>query len=277
MSYPQGPPGGSGYPPAQQPNPQFAAPTQQFSKVPEADPAADNANKVPVYLSAAVAVLGFLVYLSSFGPQFTVASEVFITPVRIDIAVAASVLAALIAGLTLLPKQSPRPTLIGVLSLLSFLLVISIVLTAPSGVTIDWGLYLVVAFSAIQAIVAVGGLLLDAGVITPPAPRPKYEQPAHYGQYPGYYGQPTAPPQGQPQHNPQAPGQAPQGDPSPYGGGYPSAGPSTGGFPAVSPSGPPTPPTGVPTFGQPPSSNAPTTQVPTQHQSPSSQAGPPPS
>lgn len=274
MSYPQGPPGGPGYPPAQQQNPQFAAPTQQFSKLPDTNPTAEVATKLPLYLGAAVALLGFLVYLSSFGPQFTVATEVFITPVRIDIAVTASVLAALIAGVGLLPKQTARPALIGVLSLLGFLLVISIVLTAPSGVTIDWGLYLVVAFTAIQAIVAVGALLLDAGVVTPPAPRPKYEQPSPYGQYPGsYYGQPTAPPQGQPQHNPQAQGRP--GYPTPYGGsGYPSAGPSTGGFPAIPPSGPPTPPTGFPAYGQPPASNAPTTQVPTQHQpSPSSQSG----
>ena len=186
-------------------------------------------------------------------------------------------MAALIAGFSLLPKQTPRPALVAMLSLLGFLLVISIVLTAPSAVTIGWGLYLVVAFTAIQAIVAVGALLLDAGIISAPVPRPKYDQHQQYGQYPGgYYGQP----QGQPQHaapnHHQASQQRP-GYPSPYGGGYPS-GPSTGGFPATSPSGqsdqsgPPTPPTGFPTYGQPPASNAPTSQVPTQHQSPSSQS-----
>ncbi|MGE0219982.1 DUF5336 domain-containing protein [Mycolicibacterium sp.] len=290
MSYPQGPPGSPGYPPAQQQNPQFSAPTQQFSRQPEADsPAAEASSKLPVYLGAAVAVLGLLVYLSSYGPQFTVASEVFLTPVRIDIAVAASLLAALIAAVGALPKQTLHAGLIAVLSLLGFLLVISVVLTAPTGITIDWGLYLVVAFSAIQAIVAVGALLLDSGVISPPVPRPKYDQQsqydpqAQYGQYPGaYYGQPTAPPPGQPQHTPQH--QAPQsqrpGYPTPYGGsGYPSAGPSTGGFAPQAPSGqpgssaqsgPPTPPTGFPTYGQPPASNAPTTQVPTQHQPSSS-------
>jgi hypothetical protein len=271
MSYPQGPPGNPGYPPAQQPNAQFAAPTQQFSKLPETEPAAQGATKLPLYLAVAVGVLGLLVYLSSFGPQFTVASEVFITPLRIEIAVVASVLAALIAGVGLLPKQTPRPALVGVLSLLSFLLVISIVLSAPSGVSIDWGLYLVVAFTAIQAIVGVGALLLDAGIITAPTPRPKYEQ-QPYGQYPGsYYGQPPGQPQhGGPSHQ-QPPQQQRPGYPSSYpGSGYPSTGPNTGGFPAVSPSGPPTPPTGFPTYGQPPASNAPTTQVPTQHQSPSS-------
>lgn len=278
MSYPQGPPG---YPPGQQPNAQFSAPTQQFAKVPESAAADAGPNNLPGYLATAVAVLGILVYLASFGEQFTVGTEIVITPLRIDIALAASVLAALVAGVSLLPKQTPRPAVFGILSLLSFLLITSIVLTAPSAVSIGWGLYLVVAFTAIQAIVGIGALLLDAGIITAPAPKPKYEQPQHYSQYPGgYYGQP----QGQPQHGapnyPQAPQQQRPGYPTPYGGsGYPSTGPSTGGFPAASPSGqsdqsgPPTPPTGFPTYGQPPASNTPTTQVPSQHQSsPSSQS-----
>jgi len=282
MSYPQGPTGGPGYPPSQQPNAQFAAPTQQFSKLSETDPVAAGPSKLPVYLAAAIAALGLLVYLGSFGPQFSAGTDFFITPFRIDLALVASVLAALIAGAGLLPKQTARPAVVGVLSLLSFLLVISIVLTAPSGVTLDWGLYVVVAFAAIQAIVGVGALLLDAGIINAPAPRPSYEQqPQQYGQYPGsYYGQPTGSPQGQPQHgaHQQAPQQHRPGYPSPYGGsGYPSAGPSTGGFPAASSSGPPTPPTGFPTYGQPPSSNAPTTQVPIQHPSSSSQSGQSPS
>jgi len=272
MSYPQGPTGGPGYPPSQQPNAHFAAPTQQFGKLAETDTVAAGPSRLPGYLAAAIAALGLLVYLGSFGPQFTAGTEFFITPFRIDLAVVASLLAALIAGVGLLPKQTARPALVGVLSLLSFLLVISIVLTAPSGVTIDWGLYVVVAFTAIQAIVGIGSLLLDAGIITAPAPRSKVDQ-QQYGQYSGsYYGQPTAPPQGQQhgshQHRP--------GYPSPYGS-YPGGGPSTGGFPAVSPSGPPTPPTGFPTYGQPPSSNAPTTQVPTPHQSSPSQSGQSPS
>lgn len=278
MSYPQGPTGGPGYPPSQQPNAQFAAPTQQFSKLPENDPTAQVANKLPVYLGAAIAALGFLAYLASFGPGFSAGTEIFFTPFRIDLAILGSLLAALVAGAGLLPKQTAHPALVGVLSLLSFLLIISVVLTVPSGVTIDWGLYLVVAFIAIQAIVGVGALLLDAGIISAPVPRPKYDQAQQYGQYPGaYYGQPTAPHQGQPQHGAPAHQQAPQqrpGYPTPYGG-YPSTGPSTGGFPAIPQSGPPTPPTGFPTYGQPPSSNAPTTQVPTQHpSSPSSQSGP---
>jgi Family of unknown function (DUF5336) len=277
MSYP---PGSPGYQPAQQPTTSFAAPTQQFGKVPETGPAAaapEGPSKLPVYLSAAVAALGLAVYLSSFGPLFTAAAD-FYTPTLLDLGVVASILAALIAGVGLLPKQTTSSALVAVLSVLGFLLVIAIVLTAPSGVTIDWGLYLIIAFSVVQAILAVAVLLFDAGVIAPPAPKPRYEQ--QYGQYGGpgqYYGQP----QGQPQHQGGPPQQGPQhhrpGYPSQYGGGYPGGGPSTGGY-SGGQQGPPTPPTGFPTYGQPPSSSAPTTQVPAQPQSSSSsQSGQSPS
>lgn len=272
MSYPQGPPGSPGYPPAQQPTTQFAAPTQQFGKVPEAAPAAaEGPSKLPEYLIAAVAALGLALYLSSFGPLFTAGGDYF-TPTLLDLGVVAAVAAALIAGVGLLPKQKALPALVAVLSVLGFLLVILIVLTVPEGASVDWGLYLIIAFSVLQAIVAVAALLFDAGVLTAPAPKPRYDQ--QYGQYgaPGqYYGQPQqhGPPQ---QHAPQ---QQRPGYPTQYGGYQGGGGPSTGGFTGSPQSGPPTPPTGFPTYGQPPSSSAPTSQVPAQGQS--SQSGPAPS
>ncbi|MGX9787895.1 DUF5336 domain-containing protein [Mycobacterium sp. MMS18-G62] len=269
MTYP---PGSPGYPPAQQqPTNQFAAPTQQFGKPDTA--AAEGPSKLPLYLTAAVAALGLAVYLSSFGPLFTASAD-FFTPTLLDLGVVASLLAALIAGVALIPKQTASPAWVAVLSVLGFLLVLAIVLTVPDGVSIDWGLYLIIAFSVVQAIVAVAVLLFDAGVITPPVPRPRYEQPQQYGQYGGqgpYYGQPQhgGPPQQAPQQRP--------GYPSPYPGGYPG-GPPTGGYSGGQQGGPPTPPTGFPTYGQPPSSNAPTQQVPAQPQSSSSsQSGQAPS
>ncbi|TRW82022.1 hypothetical protein FK535_14135 [Mycolicibacterium sp. 018/SC-01/001] len=296
MSYPQGPTGGHGYQPGQQPTTQFSAPTQQFARVGEPSPGSEGPSKLPEYLSAAVAGLGLLAYLSYFAPQFTVESSDFPglgelsgSSVGLGIAVVASLLGALIAGVGLLPKQKSRVAVAAVASVLGFLLVISEVLNKPSGTTVAWGLWLVTAFTLLQAAVAVVVLLFDAGILTPPTPRPKYEQP-QYGQYPGsYYGQQPGQQPGQPQHG--QPGQPQQrpGYPTPYGG-YPSSGPTTGGFPATSPSGQPsqssgaqqqpgqsgspTPPTGYPTYGQPPASNTPTTQVPTQQQpSPSSQSG----
>jgi Family of unknown function (DUF5336) len=181
---------------------------------------------------------------------------------------------------------------VAVLSVLGFLLVIAIVLTSPEGVSLDVGLYLIIAFTVLQAIIAVAVLLFDAGVITPPAPRPKYDQFQPYGQY---YGQPGQHP-GQ-QHAPQAQApqaQAPQaqqnfGQQRPgyqqYGGYGPGA--PTAAFPAAGPhGGPPTPPTGFPTYGQPPTPATPAAQAPTQaipqpqqqHQdSSSAQPGPAPS
>ena len=248
MTYP---PGSPGYPPAQQPTTQFAAPTQQFGRLPEpATPAAEGPSKLPVYLSAAVAALGLAVYVSSYGPLFQAGAD-FFTPTLLDLGVVASLLAGLIAGVGLVPKQKAAPALVAVLSVLGFLLSVAIVLTAPQGVSIEWGLYLIIAFSVVQAIVAVAVLLFDAGVIAPPAPRPRYEQQQQYGQYGGpgpYYGQhhQPGPPHQQQQQRP--------GYPSQYGGGYPG-GPSSG-FPGGQHSGPPTPPTGFPTYGQPPSSSS---------------------
>jgi hypothetical protein len=281
MTYP---PGSPGYPPAQQPTTQFSAPTQQFGKLPEPVAGAGGASKLPMYLTLAVALLGLAAYVSSYGPLFTAsASTELFTPILLNLGVVAALLASLIAGVGLLPKQKVAPATVAVLAVLGFLLVLVIVLTVPDGISIDWGLYLIIAFTLVQAIVAVAVLLFDAGVITPPAPRPRYEQPQQYGQYGGagpYYGQPH-------QQGP-LPQQRP-GYPSPYGGGYP-AGPAPGHYQGQ-PAGPPTPPTGFPAYGQPPSnnvnsgesssSNAPTTAVPTTQApaqpSSSNQSGPPPS
>ena len=201
--------------------------------------------------------------------------------------------------MTLLPKQKSFGAVVAVTSVLAFLLVIGEVINAPSGARIDWALYLIIAFSLLQAIAAVGWLLLDAGIITAPAPKPKYEQPpqqynpySSQGAQGGYYGQ-QQPQQGDPrqgQHQ-QRPEQQRPGYPQQYGqGGYPGGGPQTGGFPAVNPQqGPPTPPTGFPAYGHPQSSGAPgnagpqaPSQQPTQQtaqpqQSAPQQSSPPPS
>jgi hypothetical protein len=231
-----------------------------------------------MYLAIAVVVLGLGVYLSSFGPLFTAGADYF-TPTLLDLGVVASIAAGLIAAVSLLPKQKPLPAVLAVLSVLAFLLVIAIVLTAPQGVSLDWGLYLIIAFTMFQAIVAVAVLLFDAGIITPPAPRaPRYDQ--QYGQYGSaggpYYGG-HASHGGTPPHQQQGPAQRP-GYPSQYGG-YQGGAPSTGGYAGGHQSGPPTPPTGFPAYGQPPSSAAPTTesQMPSQSAASSTQTGPPPS
>jgi len=261
MTYP---PGNPGYPPAQQGN-QYA-PTQQYGEPAEVGP-----SKLPVYLTAAVAVFGLATYAFNFGPLLTISNSDFpqfgsasgSTP-GLGLAVAASVLAALLAGVGLLPKQKARTGLVAVVSTLSFLLVLAEVINAPAGLSIGWGLYLVIATTLLQSGAAIAALLFDADVLTPPAPKPRYEQ-QPYGQYGApYYGQPGGQQQyGAPTHQPQ---QQRPGYPSQYG--YQGA-PNTGGFqPAAgapgSHNGPPTPPTGFPAFGQPQGSSAPTAAVPAQ-------------
>jgi hypothetical protein len=285
MTYP---PGSPGYP-STPPTTQFSAPTQQLPKQPEPDAAGPS--KLPLYLAAAVAVLGLAVYLASFGPQFTISNSEFPqlgsasgSTQGLGIAVAASVLAALLAGASLLPKQKNFVAVVTAVAVLAFLVVLSEVINAPSGATIDWALYLVIAFSLLQAVAAVAWLLLDAGIITAPAPRAKYDQQQQqynpYGAPGGYYGQ-----QHQGGQYPQQGGQQRPGYPPQYGQGYPG-GPSTGGFPAVNPqTGPPTPPTGFPTYGQPQSSGGPANsgaqgsspQSAQPQQSPTQQSAPPPS
>jgi uncharacterized protein DUF5336 len=256
MTYPPGSPGYSSTPTTQ-----FSAPTQQLSKAPESDSGA--ASKLPLYLAAAVAVLGLAVYLSSFGPQFTISNSEFPqlgsasgSTLGLGIAVVAAVLAALLAGVSLLPKQKSFVGVVAVVAVLAFLLVIAEVINAPSGATIDWALYLVIAFSLLEAVTGVAWLLLDAGIITAPVPRPKHDQQQQYSPYGGpggYYGQQHP---GQGQYPQQQGGQQRPGYPPQYGQGYQGA-PSTGGFQSGNPqqAGPPTPPTGFPTYGQPPSSS----------------------
>lgn len=250
MTYP---PGNPGYPPAQQGN-QYA-PTQQYGEPAEVGP-----SKLPVYLTAAVAVFGLATYAFNFGPLLTISNSDFpqfgsasgSTP-GLGLAVAASVLAALLAAVGLLPKQKARTGLVAVASTLSFLLVLAEVINAPAGLSIGWGLYLVIATTLLQTGAAIAALLFDAGVLTPPAPKPRYEQQQPYGQYGGapYYGQPGGQQQyGAPTHQPP---QQRAGYPSQYG--Y-QGNPNTGGFQSGAGAqgahnGPPTPPTGFPAFGQP--------------------------
>lgn len=267
MSYP---PGNPGYPPPA-PTTQFAAPTQQFAR--PTDPAPAGPSKLPFYLSIAVAVFGLAVYLSNFGPLFTISNSEFpqlgtasgTTP-GLNNAVIASVLAGLVAAVALLPKQKALHGWITVISTLSFLLVLAEVFKAPAEVSVGWALYLVIVFTFLQAGAAVCNLLLDAGIITAPEPKQRYDAPyggyapqqQYYGQ-PGQSGQPGQPGQHQPgQHQgaqqrpgygqPQQ-GQPQQGQPQQYGG-YGAASGSPYGAQSGH-TGPPTPPTGFPAYGQP--------------------------
>jgi hypothetical protein len=271
-------PGSPGYPPANQPTTQFSAPTQHFGKLPEPPASGEGPNKLPAYLLMVVAALGLLVYLCNFGPIFEVNASDFLgqggtvsgSTLGIGLAVISALAAGLLAGVTLLSKGRTYVAIAAVLSVLALLLVIAELVNKPSEASIGWALYALIVLSLLQAGSAVAALLFDTGVLTPPTPRPKYDQQQQYGQYGGpgsYYGQThtgqthtgqTHPGQHQPQQHhtgshQQAPQQQRPGYPSQYGGGYPGGGgPSTGGFQTPGQqSGPPTPPTGFPTYGQP--------------------------
>ncbi|MBS9534622.1 DUF5336 domain-containing protein [Mycobacterium sp. M1] len=258
MTYPPGPPGTSGYPSAQ-PSGSYGASSPSFSK------SADTESKLPLYLQIAVAVLGIGVYLGYFGPLLSISgSEYPMFLGNISYAVPLAVLAGLLAAVGLLPKAKVYTAVIAVVAALGALLVIHTSLSSGDDVSFGWGLWLVLSFSILQAVVALGALLLESGVITAPAPRAKYDPYSQYGLPPGggYYGQSGQPAQssqpsqsGTPQLFSQQNSQQ-SGYPS-YGGGYPT-GPTSGGFNA--PSGPQSAPQSAPQsggFGSAPAPSAP--------------------
>lgn len=238
--------GGPGYPGTQQSG--AYAPTAQFTKVD------DRPSRLPVYLLAAVAVLGLAAYLLTFGPVWKDDSSGSAGAAAGSVVVIWSIIAALFAALfavvAMLPKQGRYGPVVTATAVVAFLLAIWTLIKGADAA--DWALIVIVVVLALQTIAAIAALLLEAGVITPPAPRPKYDQ---YQQYGGYYGQQFGQPQTAPQ---QPPGPQSFGQPQGYQqyGGYPG-GPPSGGFPAQPhPQGPPTPPTGFPTYAQPPSAPA---------------------
>lgn len=230
MTYPTNP----GYPAPQQPggySPSYPAPA-----------AAGGASKAPGYLTAAVAGLGLAAYLASFGPLLKINADIgpfggaSFTASGLSYWTIAALTAALLAGVSLLPKAKGYTPVIAVAAVLGALLVIGQIVNRPAGFAVGWALWLVLLFTILQAAAAVAALLFESGVLTAPAPRPRYEQ---YGQYGppagGYY--PAS------QQRP--------GYPTPYGG-YPQG----GGYGGQDSDSPPTPPTGFPGYTPPPAADA---------------------
>ncbi|MBY0442921.1 MAG: DUF5336 domain-containing protein [Mycobacteriaceae bacterium] len=256
-------PGSSGYPPAPPPG--------AYGTSTPSSPRSD-VSKLPLYLNVTVAVLGPAAYLASFGPMFTIYAD--LGPgsgglmvgggVGTALAIVASLLSSFFGAISLLPKAKSYVAVVAALAVLGALLVIAQTVNAPNDWSIGWALWLILGFCVVQGFVAVVALLLESGVITAPAPRPRYDPYASYGQFgpyghygaqaPGYYGQQHAsvPQPGRPQ-------------PAGYRAQYPYPAPSSG-FGAVgAPSGlqqhqdqvTDTPPTGFPSL-------APTTASPAQ-------------
>ena len=241
MTYPTNP-NGPGYPAPPQPG-GYGAPPMPGYPVP-----ANRPSRTPALLTAAVAVFGVAAYLASFGPLLSINTDIGpfggaeFTASGLSYWTVAALLAALLAAVALLPKAAKYTTVTAVAAVLGVLLVIGQMVNRPTGFAIGWALWLVLAFTLLQAVAAVGALLMETGVITPPAPRPQF---GPYGPPPGgyYY------PQGQP-------------------GGYPYGGFGPGGGPVQFDDSPSTPPTGFPvTENQPTASAAPQPEPQARHRS----------
>jgi hypothetical protein len=233
------------YPPA---NPGYPAPQQPGGYGGPASPAPTaGPGKAPAYLTLGVVILGLAAYLASFGPLLSINAEMGpfggteFTASGLSYWTVAALIAALLAAVGLLPR-TPRSytAIVAVSAVLGLLLVIGQVVNRPSGVSVGWALWLVLLFTLLQAGAAVTALLFETGVLTAPAPRPRYEQYGQYGPPPGgYYGQPGV--QGSPQR-PGYPAQYP---------GYPAGSGSVGGYAVPDTSAPDTPPTGFPSYTPP--------------------------
>ncbi|MFD3748579.1 DUF5336 domain-containing protein [Nocardia sp. NPDC058633] len=227
MSYPTG---GSGYNTPATP----AAPQGPSTGAAAAAPstAAGSQDKgLPFILTAAAAGLGVVTFLLGFAPYvgFTALRETSTGSMFESSSAALATLilaAALLAGLSLLPKQN----VLGVaaaLAVASFIGIVVSLISVGEGIELQWGAFVVAAFSFVTAVLLVLALLFGMGIIKAPAPKPAQpqQQPGQYGQYgqQGYgqqsYGQPGQQSYGQtgygqPQTGGQYPTQSPYGQQS---------------------------------------------------------------
>ena len=164
----------------------------------------------PARLLALVAAgLGVVVYLFGFFAQFGIITTL-LGPLLVG--------GGLLVGASVLPKVG-KVLLPGAVAVtVGMLMLLQAVVGGGASTTVV--VALVVAF--LEAATAVGAVLLDAGIVTAPAPRPK--APGHEQQFPGYpqqgYAQPGYGP-GYPQQGSQPgysqPGYGPQGSQPGYG------------------------------------------------------------
>jgi hypothetical protein len=192
--------------------------------------------------------LGVLAFLFSFAPLLEVdaAAGPFagaqVSGGEFSFPVIAALVAGLLAAVDLLPKVKRYHAVSAVAAVLALLLVVALMSNTPQSVNIGWGLWLILLCTVLQAVAAVGALLIEAGVVTPPARRPSYDPYGPYGPPPGGYFPPPSGlpgPQGPP--SPPTQQQRPPFAPPQYGPSY-QQGPDNS---------PPTPPTGFPSFSPP--------------------------
>jgi hypothetical protein len=134
-------------------------------------------SKLPVYLTGAVLLLGLFAYLASFGPLFNINTNIGpfggaeLTASGMGYWTIAALIAALLAGAGLVARGRNYAPVVAVTAVLGLLLVVGQLINRPSGVSVGWALWLVLLLTLLQAGAAVVALLMEAGVITPPAVR----------------------------------------------------------------------------------------------------------
>ncbi|TLG06324.1 hypothetical protein FEK35_18355 [Nocardia cyriacigeorgica] len=197
MSYPTG---GSGY--------NAPAPTPSASPNPGQSPAGAGtesgaaAKGLPFFLTIGVAALGVISFLFGFLP-FQGAKEggslsgsgsdetenAFNSMFGITPLLTIVLIAALLAGLSLLPKQNWNGAAAAV-SVAAFFGLLFQSFNQFEGVELQWGAWVLLFFVFVQAAIAVAVLLFEAGIIKLPEPRPAAQQAqAGYGQQQPGYGQ----------------------------------------------------------------------------------------
>lgn len=236
MSYPTG---GSGY--------NGPAPTPSnapgYGSQPTGGPAAGSsttaaaAKGLPFFLTVGVAALGVINFLLGLLDFATVDKSALAGSSENDAfgggllsaggsaPLALLLLAGLLAGFSLLPKQTSQTTLVAAISLAGFVTLLFQAFTLSSFLNLSGGAWVLIFLGLVQAIVAVVALLFELGIVKPPAPKPAapqggygaqgfgqggYGQPGQqggFGSQPSNYGQPGQPPAfGQPAQQGQQPG-----------------------------------------------------------------------
>ncbi|MFF0146760.1 hypothetical protein ATK36_2571 [Amycolatopsis sulphurea] len=209
MTFPSGGPGypqqGGGQPP-QGPPPPGGFPQPQPTQGPPSAPTPVAPENLPLLLSLGVAVLGLVQYFIGFSDE---AGDVGQDTVFL-------LTGGLLSGLALLPKAPkvlPFATLFSVLGALGALDTVIAERSTPGIVVV------ILVLGVVQMLVSVGALLMDYGVLKPPAPKPAVPNVPQYQQP---YAQPfqSSPQPGQSAPQPGQPGQpgqyqAPQPPPAP--------------------------------------------------------------
>lgn len=220
MTYSNGP-GGYGAP-QQQPNQQSYGP-QPYG---QAGPGAPTGPSMAAIANIVVIAFGVLSFLLGFAPYAAIdidSASDFGSDESFSffnngasgagtIGLALLLLAALVAAVGLLPKQTKNEGLVAALSVTGFLILLVLLIGLSDGMSVGVGFILVLVVAFLQAAVAIGALLFAADIIKPrpPAPYGGYYPQGAYGQQPAF-GPPAAlaPPAPQaPQYGapPQAPG-----------------------------------------------------------------------